>query len=146
MGDILQVAKNWLARSEKSHTRCRRQSEQQWYPTRLIDLEGISPPDGSERMVRLVLTKDQKENDIKIEGPYVTLSHCWGQAKPLCLTEENFPDFQRGISLDSLPQTFRDAMQFASGLGVRYIWIDSLCIKQRHVADWLSESAEMHEV
>jgi hypothetical protein len=37
-------------------------------------------------------------------------------------------------------------MFFASRLGVRYIWIDSLCIKQRHAQDWLSESANMHRV
>ena len=37
-------------------------------------------------------------------------------------------------------------MLFALRLGIRYIWIDSLCIKQGHAQDWLHESANMHKV
>lgn len=62
------------------------------------------------------------------------------------LTEENLPSFEVGVGLQDLPQTFRDAIFFTSRLGVQYIWIDSLCIKQGHAGDWLHESVNMHKV
>lgn len=79
----------------------------------------------SER-IRLVPTENWQE-----KRRYVTLSHCWGQAQILRLTEDNIKDFfQEGFRLEELPLTFQDAMVFESRLGIRYIWIDFLCIKQ----------------
>jgi len=81
---------------------------------------------------------------------YVTLSHCWGnlpQAQRVKLSSENVEEFKRGIRLDSLPKSFRHAMLFAARLPeVGYIWIDSLCIKQGDVTDWLEQSASMGEI
>jgi len=37
-------------------------------------------------------------------------------------------------------------MDFACRLGVRYIWIDSLCILQDSQRDWLYQSAQMDQV
>jgi len=50
-----------------------------------------------------------------------------------------------GIDLETLPQTFRDAIKFTRALGVRYLWIDALCIIQRDddLADWKLESGRM---
>lgn len=31
---------------------------------------------------------------------------------------------------DALPATIRDAMNFTKGVGVRYLWVDSLCLVQ----------------
>jgi hypothetical protein len=50
------------------------------------------------------------------------------------------------MSLSSLPQTFRDAILITRKLGYRYLWIDSLCIIQDSVSDWLVESVKMNEV
>jgi len=122
------------------------------YPTRLIDLgevgelgERVSP-----EQVRLVLTKDLRNDGAGVDGFYVTLSHVWGKdkARITSLTEENQPKYQLGISLASLPPTFQDAIHFARRLDrkIRYIWIDSLCIMQKQRADWLSESAQMYQI
>lgn len=42
-----------------------------------------------------------------------------------------------------LPRTFQDAIQVTRGLGVRYIWIDALCIVQDDHQDWEREAGEM---
>jgi hypothetical protein len=42
-----------------------------------------------------------------------------------------------------LPKTFRDAVYITRGLGIRYLWIDSLCIIQGNAQDWQTESANM---
>lgn len=43
-------------------------------------------------------------------------------------------------------QTFKDAIEVTRSLGVKYIWIDSLCIIQDSESDWLRESSCMHNV
>ena len=48
--------------------------------------------------------------------------------------------------MSSLPHTFRDAVQVSRRLGVRFLWIDSLCIIQDSAEDWRNESARMEEV
>ncbi|KAH7370060.1 hypothetical protein BKA65DRAFT_386907, partial [Rhexocercosporidium sp. MPI-PUGE-AT-0058] len=45
----------------------------------------------------------------------------------------------------TLPATFRDAVVITRLLGVKYLWIDSLCIIQDQLSDWEHESAKMHQ-
>jgi hypothetical protein len=78
-------------------------------------------------------------------GPYVALSHCWGDDEhpPLTTTKGTFEARKRGISLAELPQTFRDAILLTRKLGFDYLWIDSLCIIQDDESDWIIQSAQM---
>ena len=48
--------------------------------------------------------------------------------------------------LDDLPKTFRDAVKVTRGLGIQYLWIDSLCIVQGKDGDWEQESKKMEQV
>lgn len=59
-------------------------------------------------------------------------------AKPIFIE-----DFRRGISLSGLPRTFQDAISVTRKLGVRFLWIDSLCVIQNSSADWEEESEKM---
>ena len=45
-----------------------------------------------------------------------------------------------------LSQTSQDAIAITRSLGLRYLWIDSLCIIQDDVIDWQTESANMGEI
>jgi hypothetical protein len=51
-----------------------------------------------------------------------------------------------GIRYYDLPLTFRDAIYTSHNLGIKYIWIDSLCIIQDSNDDWAKESAVMGEI
>ncbi|KAH7417832.1 heterokaryon incompatibility protein-domain-containing protein [Cadophora sp. MPI-SDFR-AT-0126] len=51
-----------------------------------------------------------------------------------------------GISFNSLPRTFQDAIVVTRRLGLTYLWIDSLCIIQDSMEDWEKESKEMQNV
>lgn len=99
-------------------------------PTRLIDTYAseISPQTG----VRLVE---------RIDGKYAALSHCWGRSQLLRLTSDTKNMLLQGIELSSLPTTFQHAIAVVRLLGIRYLWIDSLCIIQDSVTDWEIESA-----
>lgn len=59
---------------------------------------------------------------------------------------ENVHDLCHGIEENNLPRTFKDAVQITRRLGVRYLWLDSLCIVQDDPHDWARESAVMGEV
>lgn len=78
--------------------------------------------------------------------PYACLSHRWGFSKPLQLLKDNKVDFTTTIPWDSVPQLFKDAMTVAVQLGLRFIWIDSLCIVQDDDADWQTEAASMASI
>lgn len=80
-----------------------------------------------------------------IEGRYNALSHCWGEKErhPLKTLHATLEDHMSGITLSSLPQSFKDAVQVCLYLGIRYIWIDCLCIVQ--VSFWLLQQKK-HEL
>jgi len=77
---------------------------------------------------------------------YTTLSHCWGKIVLEKLETSNIGERKRGVPLESLVQTFRDAVEVTKRLGVEYIWIDSLCIIQDSKEDWAHESLLMGQV
>ncbi|KAF5641437.1 heterokaryon incompatibility protein [Fusarium tjaetaba] len=107
----------------------------QWYPTRLLDLGHLA----SISTLRLIETAASPS-----QGPYLTLSHCWGKKQLTCATKENLQSLYSGIT--NLPQTFQDAIAATRNLGYRYLWIASLCIVQNDPGDWAREAALMHRV
>lgn len=79
---------------------------------------------------------------------YLTLSHCWGNGE-LGIPEniktktDTLQEQETRISVITLPQTFRDAIEITLRLGFRYLWIDALCIIQNSPEDWAAESRKM---
>ncbi|PQE21398.1 HET domain-containing protein [Rutstroemia sp. NJR-2017a BBW] len=51
-----------------------------------------------------------------------------------------------GISLKALPKTCRHAVRACRDLGLRYLWIDSLCIIQGNESEWRHEAGKMSTV
>jgi len=51
-----------------------------------------------------------------------------------------------GIDPSTLTKTFQDAIYITRRPGIRFLWIDSLCIIQDSVSDWVKESSTMGEV
>ncbi|KAH7311482.1 heterokaryon incompatibility protein-domain-containing protein [Stachybotrys elegans] len=80
------------------------------------------------------------------EGDYTALSYCWGSSQTLMLKRDSFHSLRQGINVQDLPQTFQDAVWVSNQLGIRYIWIDSLCIVQDDADDWSRESGKMSRV
>ncbi|PQE29013.1 HET domain-containing protein [Rutstroemia sp. NJR-2017a BBW] len=76
-------------------------------------------------------------------GRWVALTYCWGDIPFLQTTSDNIEALRREIDLSSLPQTFQDAVTITRQLGIRYLWIDALCIQQDSIMDWRTESANM---
>ena len=77
---------------------------------------------------------------------YICLSHCWGGVQPLKTTLSNVHHHLKSIPWAAIPRLFQDALLVTERLGVSYVWIDSLCIIQDDVADWVRESKTMSDV
>ncbi|KAK3316863.1 heterokaryon incompatibility protein-domain-containing protein, partial [Apodospora peruviana] len=84
------------------------------------------------------------------KGNYCALSYCWGpkggKSHMLTTTENVDHHLSNGMEVSRLPKTFQDAVVITRELGVRYLWIDALCIIQGDKADWAAESARMADV
>ena len=104
-------------------------------PTRVVD---VGPSDGS---VNPCLHQSGGGC-----GQWATLSHCWGLSTTTRLTSATLDEKLECIPMESLSRNFRDAIIVSRILGIRYIWIDSLCIIQDSAEDWLRESANMGDI
>ncbi|PNP41989.1 hypothetical protein TGAMA5MH_06168 [Trichoderma gamsii] len=108
-------------------------------PTRLLHLTNDSP----EPMARLI---DGANTSLDVNTPYIALSHSWGNTMPIQLIASRLSEFTNGIAFKDLPATFRQSAELALELGVKYLWIDSLCIVQDSASDWLHEAQRMASV
>lgn len=101
-------------------------------PRRVLDLSG--------GQIRLIETEGRR-------GHYVALSHCWGKKLLLTTKRATIAERMRGITMEQLPKTFQGAVAITRGLGLQYIWIDSLCIIQdKGDVDWEEQSAVMADI
>jgi hypothetical protein len=136
------TAAAWIRQCSRSHFLCAADfKSRRRLPTRLLDVGDTCTTSQIHIVLSETLPSDTK---------YLALSHCWG-AKPVCkLTTSSEFSFYEGIEVSKLSKTFQDAIYvteiFQKEFGVRYLWIDSLCIIQDSVEDWQSESAVMGEV
>ncbi|PMD35012.1 HET-domain-containing protein [Hyaloscypha variabilis F] len=133
----LDTSSKWIKQQlldcDENHPDCKSDQEKNpVLPTRVLDL-GEDPENTSIHL--------RETNNLV--GVYATLSHCWGLVHPLTTTRDTYDQRIQGIAIDELPKTFRDAVLVTRKLGIRYLWIDSLCIIQRDLTDWKIESSRM---
>jgi hypothetical protein len=135
MSRIKQIIQNCI----QTHDICSPLSEDQPLPKRVLDIEG-------KPIVRTT-------NGAR--GRYVALSYCWGKSgKNLLLKRKQnptdksstFDEFTTaGIEMSLLPKTAQDAISVCRYLGIKYLWIDALCIVQQepNLADFKAEAPRM---
>ncbi|KAK8000982.1 HET-domain-containing protein [Apiospora marii] len=143
---IFQIARLWLQDCDTKHGRCRG-NQSTAVPTRLIDVGFQSTP-----VLRLMETSESLLQDQK----YVALSHPWGEKSlhpPFCSWRTDIhgdghdvESFKRAIPFEKMPATFQHAVMVTRALGVRYIWIDSICIIQGKDGDFNEEASRMEDV
>lgn len=134
------VINEWMNECLAEHPSCLI-SKPDFLPTRLLDVgEGL----GSK--LRLVESVDIPKTRGNIPK-FMALSHCWGKSRPsLVLSSSSIEILSDGVELDQLPRTFKDAARIVQMLGMRYLWIDSLCIKQDSIVDWQREAARIDSI
>ncbi|KAF2265548.1 HET-domain-containing protein [Lojkania enalia] len=132
------LVKGWIDDCKTKHQNCNNlvgpQAESK-LPTRVLDVGYL----GAATNVKLLVTNG-------IQAPYTALSHCWGREHLSNTTKATLRERLQNISMATLPQAFQDAVTITRKLGIRYLWIDSLCIVQDDPNDWDIEAARMADV
>ncbi|ETS86568.1 hypothetical protein PFICI_00396 [Pestalotiopsis fici W106-1] len=127
----LNIAAEFLKACRDQHDGCH--VEESPLPTRVLDTD---LPDG---MVKLIEPHGQS-------GKYACLSYCWGGVDNFITSQSTIDSRRSGFHVSELPKTLGDAVKTIRHLGIRYLWVDSLCICQDDPQDWAQESARMADV
>lgn len=139
--------KKWLADCKGSgsptegHTICSSPLPA-WMPSRLIEVK----ESGGKLCMNLVQTPKEYP---KGRPEYTALSYRWGGSETLekvalCSTSEE--SYQENIPWENLPETLQDAAVTTHKLGIRFLWVDSLCIIQDDEHDKHKEIGQMAQV
>jgi hypothetical protein len=114
--------------------------------TRLIDVGSVDPY-RTPRIVKLSGVPDLIRFQ---DGPnypsHAALSYCWGpNYDKSCLPyDDNEITFMQ--SLPSLPKKIDDVVKICRRIGIRYLWVDALCIMQARTGrsiEWSEEAAKV---
>jgi hypothetical protein len=77
---------------------------------------------------------DVKRRCLSIErrdAEYAALSYVWGKNNtPLTLQSNKSAFFKEGSLRVNLPRTISDTVQLVEATGIRYLWVESICIVQ----------------
>ncbi|KAE9363831.1 HET-domain-containing protein [Stipitochalara longipes BDJ] len=129
------ILRQFLKNCDANHPKCPPPKTSP-LPTRLIDLGTSEAPS--------ILIYETKPGD---SLPFIALSHPWGPGPDhFCTYRSNLDDYKKNISFDKLPATFQHAVTTTRELGLRYLWIDSICIIQGPDGDFAQEATRMEDV
>lgn len=131
---------------DRTHTKCHEAKVGQ-LPTRLIYITPAlsDTSTGVAYSIRLISTRDERPKSSR-DTKYAALSYCWGKQAGLQLNESNYQSLLADIPYNMLSATIQDAISVTVELGLQYLWVDALCIKQGSYEDWSYEAATMCDV
>ncbi|KAL8685274.1 MAG: hypothetical protein Q9218_007866, partial [Villophora microphyllina] len=115
----------------------RRRAPADFAPSRLVDVAQ------DPNTVRVIDTRDGPPLDPIYGRAWACLSYAWGGDQIVKTTKANLAKYAAGISLVVLPPTIRDAVKVCRRLGLKYLWVDCLCIVQDNDKDMENELQNM---
>lgn len=146
LGSLIdEVIHPFISTCSSKHERCKSidaVEDHSRLPTRLID---VSDPD--QLFLRHTATDFSQQDTTPA---YLVLSYCWGGSNKGMTTWANAASRRaHGFQRSEFSQTIQDALKLTRRLGVKYLWIDALCIIQPHkdtgldASDWRNEAPHM---
>lgn len=135
LSHCVRLSQDWIAQCSKDHAQCNTGHVGR-LPTRVLALTSRE----SQIAVRLHVSEPGQI------AQYVALSYCWGSVGNLKTTSATIGKWKAGVPWNLIPRSFRDAIAITKGLGIQYLWIDSLCIIQDDTDDWEREASRMAQV
>ncbi|KAI1765463.1 heterokaryon incompatibility protein-domain-containing protein [Hypoxylon sp. FL1150] len=124
----------YCLRMEGVHSNCK-DTPGNYVPSRLLELDTCAqgPP-----KIR-ICSPDEPT-------PYAVLSYCWGGDQAHKTTSTTLAAKYINIQWEFLPQSIRDAIQVTLNIGLKYLWVDSICIIQDDDTDKQKEIASMPRI
>jgi hypothetical protein len=119
-------------------------------PTNARTLMKVPQADYSIPPTRVLNVSQHEDLPIKLhvsnpkeKGQYTTLSYCWRGKQPITTTIANLGTNIQGLQSHLLPKTILDGIKVTRKLGIRYFWVNALCIVQDDTLDKLEEIPKM---
>ncbi|KAK4901762.1 hypothetical protein LTR27_001534 [Elasticomyces elasticus] len=131
----LNTARGWLRQCLEIHQNCP-QPSRTFMPRRMVE----ATSDGQRSSFRV---KDTYPDHVE---PYAALSYCWGGDQTFKTTKAKLEHYRNGQAASVLTRTISDALITTMRLGLRYIWVDSLCVIQDDEKDKACEVAQMAKI
>jgi hypothetical protein len=125
------TGKAWISQCTTNHKYCQPPVKGP-FPSRIVEIL-------DDENVRVVSGANQPHDF------YISLSYCWGGPQEFALTTDTMRDKKARFNVSCLPNTLKDAISIAGKLGIKYVWIDSLCIIQDLAEDKQRELPRMAE-
>ena len=134
----ISTIRSMVDRCSTNHPLCSRKRSDKM-PHRLLDVSTEDPSKG----IRIV----EFEANESTQHPYLTLSYCWriGRGMPHTTTK-SLKAHKENIAWTTLPKAFQEAVLLTKKLGIRYIWIDSICVIQDDASDKLRTALELDSI
>ena len=136
MNTIVSCIKDWLSFCVDEHQFCRQRQ-----------LDGLFQDDEAIHLIDVV---DHNITRASLRYGYVALSYVWGGVEQVMATTNIMGTLTRSGALQSewkqIPRVVQDAITITAALGVRYLWVDSLCIVQDDVVRKHQQIAMMAEI
>jgi hypothetical protein len=101
-------------------------------PSRVIEVG----PEGHPEFPRLFEAKGAVDY-------YAALSYCWGFDQTGLTTINNIDSRLQRLDMSTLSRSIQDAITTTRKIGIKYLWIDALCIIQDSIDDKVIELASM---
>ena len=137
----LKHLREWLEASENDLNSWSDRLKDTALPTRVLDLGSANSGLPLSPDADLCLSET-----LDATGRYATLSYCWGGYTGFRTLKSNLKERCSKISFHEMPPLFQQTVTITRGLGIRYLWIDALCIIQDDSDDWRVEAAKMSDV
>ncbi|KAL2071907.1 hypothetical protein VTL71DRAFT_13142 [Oculimacula yallundae] len=140
--NILQL---WLQECDANHIGSQR-ALQLGIPTRLIDVGTTEYP--RLRLLETPRNADHREHYRK----YIALSRPWDISskhsffKTIKLNSDGSKQDVKTLQYSDLPTDFQGAVEITRKLGVRYLWIDDICISYDSRTNWAIESDGLEDI
>ncbi|KAL5378195.1 hypothetical protein DPSP01_009306 [Paraphaeosphaeria sporulosa] len=136
----IKTVNNMIRQCKGNHSLCR-DSNPDFTPHRLLDLSVADPSKGI-----CLRESGDDANAEQAAHEYFALSYRWGIGRGMPqTTSKTLKAYKKNIAWDTLPRAFQEAVLLTKSLGVRFLWIDSLCIVQDDPSDRLRASLELND-
>lgn len=132
------IIRSWIRECDEKHTYCkilRKALSGQQRPARLIDV-GVGGSEG------VCICKDVSAG----AEQYAALSYCWGGNQESKTVKAKLEERCKGFTLTDLSKTLPEAVFTTRELGLRYLWVDAICIVQDDKADCNQELPKMDHI
>jgi len=135
----LSSARGMIKNCLSSHTICRPQKPTT-LPKRVLD---VGQDSNTIALHESAWNEVEKKHE---RGEYTALSYIRSSEATPQTTKQNLQSHVQNVPWSTLPKLFQDAVLLTRALGIRYIFIDALCLLQDDDQALLEESLQTHHV